>query len=737
MIVLFRPPGHPRASYQLPEPPADRVPSLSWICLQRLVHFVDELHHLPVRLNYLPDRSDVLHGTQPLDPRLWATLVQVYDNLSHRFRALEIPLADPHLIRLQRIPHTPRFSLLTILDLPACPHLTDTSIVSLSPLHSLVALDASATSLTAYGIKALAGTLLWVDDGPDRRGPWPLRILRLRYCVDMDDDVYPHLAKFPLLSVVDLRGTDCRPSKSSEFQPSSETVLFHPSPLAAAVDSLSGRDLYSSPNTFNLVIGTLHHPLSKDASSIVIPQESYVFVPPSRAKRESPKDASLSDYHLQPPAKRRVVPKDLVSQEGDVSRYYDCESDDHSCNAPECYDFCDCGDFFGNNPSSEHDGSNEDDSEDEYPQMIETPDWPMQIQPDESPSHTRLEAPSPPLRASVSDPPAYLSESTPHLFYYAPVSLIAPPKYDPEKNYSAQMYYDRVHFESFVRPSSRHDAKLALCRTPPPWSALEEHSAHLRELAQARPRCASGNKADLGVAVVDRRPHAGIQMAQARINALRESAMARRRSAGGAGQARTPGSEAPASLQGRNPFRRQSASAALEGSNLGIRPLKPISAVEVPLLPDEAKPRFQVQKRPAATPGARTSKIKFSGLESSSFAGNIQSAATSQLKRPTVTSAVWAGAEDVERKRSSSDVGKAVSVKKIKVGDPPVFGGPTKARESTKPADGRKHNATGIGTGNKRSDKGKACNGAMQSVSRGKAGFDWGAWSGGGKEKNR
>lgn len=174
------------------------IPPLSWLCLGVAARNAGRVA-IGVRLHFDPQHARLLHD---LDPLLWAALVQVYDGLPDHLRDLSLSLADPHLSRLQEIPHTPLFSLITLLDLPACPHLTDTSIVHLAPLHSLVALDASATSLSSYAIKVLAVTLLWVDDGPQRRGPWPLRILRLRFCDKIDDSVYSHLAKFPLLTVI-------------------------------------------------------------------------------------------------------------------------------------------------------------------------------------------------------------------------------------------------------------------------------------------------------------------------------------------------------------------------------------------------------------------------------------------------------------------------------------------------------------------------------------------------------
>lgn len=85
---------------------------------------------------------------------------------------------------LQRIPTTEHFSLLTVLEIPGCSHLTDDTIVRLAVIHTICVLDASNTPLTAQGIRRLSGTLRWGDDGVDianqRRGPWQLRILSLR-----------------------------------------------------------------------------------------------------------------------------------------------------------------------------------------------------------------------------------------------------------------------------------------------------------------------------------------------------------------------------------------------------------------------------------------------------------------------------------------------------------------------------------------------------------------------------
>lgn len=191
--------------YAPPTPPLG-VPSLVWFCVSALYRHPDQLHLLGgVRLNYRRELNDI--DLYNLDPRLWATLVQLYDRLPDKLSAYQLPLNDTHLPLLQEIPSTPSFSLLTILDLPACKDLDDATIINLKPLHSLVAFDASSTALSTDGIQRLTNTLLLREPDDEHahlmyRGPWPLRILRLRNCAKVTNDVYPHLAKFPLLSII-------------------------------------------------------------------------------------------------------------------------------------------------------------------------------------------------------------------------------------------------------------------------------------------------------------------------------------------------------------------------------------------------------------------------------------------------------------------------------------------------------------------------------------------------------
>ncbi|KAK7014869.1 hypothetical protein R3P38DRAFT_1415807 [Favolaschia claudopus] len=269
-------------------PPVPRslpyVPSLAWFCLQRMLQVADQVSDTMVaRLKYQPPSSettyDLIQALIPtlntpefdwatVDPRLWAALVQIYDDLPADFRSYEIPLADRHLQLLQQIKSTstPPFSVVTILELPGCRELSDATIVNLKHLHSLCALDASGSPLSAQGIKTLSGTILWSDEDQTRKGPWGLRILRLRNCRALNDQVFQHLSPFLLLSVLDLRGTRCN-SKTvfPTFQPAPpETYsLYNPRPLRHCIDDLSNtyQELFSSPNVFTLYINTLHHPM--------------------------------------------------------------------------------------------------------------------------------------------------------------------------------------------------------------------------------------------------------------------------------------------------------------------------------------------------------------------------------------------------------------------------------------------------------------------------------------------
>lgn len=207
------------------------VPSLVWFCLQCISEYPDQIQ-LPLKLVYRPpthrppksfrfldkllhlatmDHSDrepskeETHSFSILDPRLWAVIVQIFNDIPQELSTYTIPLNDEFLPLLQGIQNTDTFSLVTILELPGCSVLVDDSIAELGFLHGLVAFDASRTKISASGILSLSRTLRANDTSEAARklrGPWGLRILRLKRCEKIGDAVYETLPKFPLLSVV-------------------------------------------------------------------------------------------------------------------------------------------------------------------------------------------------------------------------------------------------------------------------------------------------------------------------------------------------------------------------------------------------------------------------------------------------------------------------------------------------------------------------------------------------------
>lgn len=251
------------------------VPSLLSLCVTVLVPYPDLVHRLPVRLALRS--NDILDELVPdpdeLDIRLWAVLSQVFDLGSSTFTTA---LDHPHMSLLQSIPSTDSYSLVTVLDLLACKHLTDDTIVQLRGLHTLAAFDASETALTAYAVKSLAATLK-----SDGKGPWPLRILSLRNCKHVKDDIYEHLSVFPLLSALDLRGTQCTLNPSFPLKPSEDISLFYPFPIMYSLKSLFNLypSLLSSPNYYCIRIHTLHLPTKLKPNGSMGVQDSFVVIP--------------------------------------------------------------------------------------------------------------------------------------------------------------------------------------------------------------------------------------------------------------------------------------------------------------------------------------------------------------------------------------------------------------------------------------------------------------------------
>lgn len=223
--TVIRPPGLKRFPYELKSSatrhaprssPAKRgVPPLSYFCIMSLIEVPEQLHILGdarLQLREETGRKMLLRMLLPhwktphfsllnIDPRLWATLVQVYTNIPSILTSYPVDLSDPYLPLLQQIPSTPNFTLITILDLQRSKRLTNHNIAALKPLTSLCSLDISFTSISDYAIKVLSRTLTFDGDG-EPKGPWGLRILKLRGCVSVSKSVVDILDKFPLLCLV-------------------------------------------------------------------------------------------------------------------------------------------------------------------------------------------------------------------------------------------------------------------------------------------------------------------------------------------------------------------------------------------------------------------------------------------------------------------------------------------------------------------------------------------------------
>ncbi|KIY45474.1 hypothetical protein FISHEDRAFT_76653 [Fistulina hepatica ATCC 64428] len=284
------------------------VPSLVSCCIKRLLAYPDQIHLAGSnRICYdqptSPQDYDALKALIPsyipgavdfrmVDPRLWAIIVQVYKNLPEIFSVYSIPLSDQYLPLLQCIPCTEKFSLITALELSRCPEIDDDTIRELIQLKTLAALDIGYTTISSFGIRRLA----LGDSGP----PVPLRVLLLQGCRSVDHTIFQYLEKYPLLSVIDLRGTKCGSVPGvSPFRPyytlreippferdktlrppgiyprgfllqtlaelrhiseSSERCNVLPLSVSQIDAQPSHRMFYSSPNVYTLHITELRHP---------------------------------------------------------------------------------------------------------------------------------------------------------------------------------------------------------------------------------------------------------------------------------------------------------------------------------------------------------------------------------------------------------------------------------------------------------------------------------------------
>jgi hypothetical protein len=187
------------------------VPSLSYFLIRRISALPEELYAFAsYRLFYEPQpdstKEDILKAFMQdgeLDASTWACIIQLYSGLPMYMRSYRISLHDDRLSHLLRIPSTPHFTLITILELPKCPLFQkDENILLLKPLHNLCALDVSCSLTTPRALKMLASTLQIDECDGTRRGPWGLRILRLMECTYINKEIFEVLSKFPLLCVL-------------------------------------------------------------------------------------------------------------------------------------------------------------------------------------------------------------------------------------------------------------------------------------------------------------------------------------------------------------------------------------------------------------------------------------------------------------------------------------------------------------------------------------------------------
>jgi hypothetical protein len=200
-----------------------RVPSLVAMSVKALVKYPEELYKLyDWRSGYVPNAissKDVIRvltehrgnwddiDWSMVDPRLWAVIVQVFNNLPHQFKTLHLPLSDPYLPLLQGIPSTPQFTLITILVLTQVNQtrlVNDNNITELRSLHSLCYLDISHNNISPHGLRRFAGTLHANGSTvpPRGEGPWSLRVLKLVDCRQINNAAFEHMVKFPLLCLV-------------------------------------------------------------------------------------------------------------------------------------------------------------------------------------------------------------------------------------------------------------------------------------------------------------------------------------------------------------------------------------------------------------------------------------------------------------------------------------------------------------------------------------------------------
>ncbi|KAF5391300.1 hypothetical protein D9757_001900 [Collybiopsis confluens] len=276
---------------------------------------------LSVALTYAPSQEpDILKALIPtytpdpafdistVDPLLWATIAQIYGtSLPNIFTTYPISLQDTHLPRLRSIPPTPTFALITVLELPGCPQLTDDTAITIKSLPLLTAFDASDTAFSSWGVRKLLMPTL----DSDWTGPWGLRILRLRNCKAVDQTLFKALQPLKLLSVLDLRGTSVDPNGiPSPFawypttpDPAFFKLLFHPTPLTESISALQAgiSNFQSSTAAFRLHINTFEKPRRNDShpeTAVKIQGEAFAFTSDTMLSHDPQPLDTTTDYML-------------------------------------------------------------------------------------------------------------------------------------------------------------------------------------------------------------------------------------------------------------------------------------------------------------------------------------------------------------------------------------------------------------------------------------------------------
>lgn len=627
------------------------VPPPVYFCIRALMPSPEQVHHLgSYTLNYHPPASksdfDIIKALIPsyndsrftisrVDPRLWATLIQLYStSLPESFERYPIPLSDIHVPLLQQIPSTPNFTLITILELPDCEELADCSISELRHLSSLCALDASGTTVTDYGVSVLSRTMGWHDDGR-RRGPWPLRILRLRGCRGITHQVFHCVKNFPLLAVLDLRGTKCTVSSCTHpWSVSSNPDLYHPTPLRTSLTILSSLlpslyKMFSSSSVFNLYIDTVqydhpHRSKSKDESrsktlngkgrcgetAVGLENTAITLLPHKKDIPNSKDNVSVVQVAPEPllaPVSLRKYSRG-VSQASNEDTSYFCESD-----TLNLFDG-DIGSDDGISYSEdefETDGEESDRDADLRHFYSSNPMIPQQGTSQPSPTNTS-QSPATPLSVHPPDwmasvTAAEMAEQNAHhvaLAFYLGVQRHSLSPQEPAGHRAEEIYLAQ---ESTFRLLRLNNGSM-FYRTPPDWSVLENKSNPEKETSLPAKR-SNIEKATFKMDTAKAR-----LMAEWRTS-LSSSAekgldgnKRRKLSSTLDGISQFQSTDKPASV---NPFRRKKSSSseaaqAVEWSHPGHlenivptkqKPTRPISTYDVPELPNDAKERLLADVR--------------------------------------------------------------------------------------------------------------------------------------------